>query len=133
MVAALVWVGCGSDVPELADLPFGECACQQSDPPRCPVDVCDLRLEIEAATCQGEVNLVEIQIGAQLEKHIWVPGKPAHSCTTVKRGGSFELVARADTAWRWGPTIACPAQTDPTEMVGPTVSRVLQCIPASEP
>ncbi len=125
-------MGCGSEAPELAELPFGDCACQKSDPPRCPVDVCDLRLEIESASCLGEVNLVEIQIGASLEKHIWLPGQPARTCATVKRGQSFSVVARSDTSWRWSPTIACPKDVEAGATEGTTVSRLLQCIPADE-
>lgn len=128
----LAVASCGSEVPDLAERPFGVCACQAAGATSCPVDVCDLRLEIEASTCKGLVNQVEIQIGAELEKQFWVPGQPSRTCATVKRGESFEVVARADTAWRWSPTIPCPAQTDPSATEGTTVSRVLQCIPAGE-
>ena len=128
----LLWAGCGSEAPELAEYDFGTCACQAGSTTTCPVDVCDLRLEIEASSCKGQVNAVEIQIGPYLEKHIWVPGEPARTCATVKRGVSFELVARADTAWRWTPSIPCPLQTDAGATEGTTVSRVLQCIPSGE-
>ena len=123
---------CTAETPELAELPFGECACQQTDPPSCPMDVCDLRLEIEVGSCLGQVNLVEIQVGAQLEKHIWLPGQPARTCTTVKRGESFSVIARSDTSWRWSPTIGCPKELEPGATEGTTVSRLLQCIPADE-
>lgn len=132
MVALWLVAGCGSEAPELAKYDFGSCACQAGETTICPVDVCDLRLEIEAASCAGEVNLVEIQIGPYLEKHIWVPGVPARTCATVKRGESFELVARADTAWRWTPSIPCPDQVEAGATEGTTVSRVLQCIPSGE-
>ncbi len=131
-LALMVLWACTAESPELAELPFGDCACQQSDPSRCPTDVCDLRLEIEGATCLGKVNLVEIQIGSELEKHIWLPGQPARTCTTVKRGESFSVIARSDTSWRWSPTIGCPKKLEPGATEGTTVSRLLQCIPADE-
>lgn len=120
--------GCAADSVPLAELPFGQCVCQQGEKGECPVDVCDLQLEVEAATCAGKVELVEIMIGAELERHIWVPGEPARTCATVKRGESFKVVARADTAWAWMPEIACPAQGAADAKTGETISRVLQCV-----
>ena len=119
--------GCNVEPAQLDPLPFGPCACQDAPGGRCPVSVCDLRVELDKETCGQEVGVVEIMLGGQLESTIWKPGDQARTCATIPRGEAASFVARADTAWRWREQIACPAPDGAVEKAGPTVVRVLHC------
>ena len=122
-LACLV-MGCSVESSPMDPLPFGECKCTAE---QCPVTVCDIELELDPKTCTGEVNSVEVLVGAQLEQHIWSPGDKKRTCSTIARGATVELYARADTPWQWREDITCPAPDGGVEANGPTIVRVLQC------
>ena len=101
----------------------------------CPADRCDLQIEIEAASCAGQVAVVEAEIGGQLEPTRFSVGQPRRTCVTLARGSSAQIIARAaapDSApdsvpeWQWQETVTCPA-AQPGEQNGPTIARVFQC------
>ncbi len=117
---------CAAEAPTLDPLPLAtDCACAAAGG-SCPVTVCDVQIRVEAATCDGELAAVEVLIDGRLEPQVLLPGMAARSCSTVARGATAEIVARADTGWRWLETLTCPAATA-GETQGPTLDRVLHC------
>ena len=116
--------GCGAEAVAIDEPAQPTCACK----PDCPVDVCDLQIEIDKVSCAGKVNVVEILIGGVLEPGVWVPGQPKRTCATVARGEVFHVTARADTSWLWSPQVTCPNQSEPNAANGTTIARVLQCL-----
>jgi hypothetical protein len=101
----------------------------------CPVDRCDLQIDIEAGSCAGQVSVVEVEIGGQLEPRLFRVGQPQRTCVTLARGSSAQIVARAATPdgaaasvpeWLWQETVTCPA-AQAGEQSGPTIARVFQC------
>ncbi len=119
--------GCTVESTTLDPLPFGECLCADAT---CPTAVCDLRVEVDPKTCAGKVGEVEILIGEQLEQRVWSPGDNERTCSTIPRGASAKLFARADTDWQWRETVACPAPDGAVETEGPTIVRILHCTSA---
>ncbi len=118
------FLGCGAEAPAIDEPASPSCACK----PECPVEVCDLQLEVDKASCGGRVSVVEVLIDGMLEPGVWVPGQPRRTCATVQRGAVFHVTARADTSWLWSPEIKCPSQAEPGAANGTTISRVLQCL-----
>lgn len=129
-LCAAVMTGCVAAAPTLDPLPLAaDCACADG---ACPVAVCDVSIEVEAATCASEVDKVEILIGDTLEPAIFVPGQLGRTCATIPRGGKAWLRARADKAWSWEEELTCPAAA-PGETSGPTIARVLHCAGGEAP
>ncbi|HAN31777.1 MAG TPA: hypothetical protein DCQ06_09295 [Myxococcales bacterium] len=123
---AMTWSLCSCSVEpaDLDPLPFGPCLCEAE---QCPVSVCDVELSLDAKSCAGQVNSVEVLIAEQLESYIWTPGDKKRTCSTIPRGQTVELYARADSPWQWREEISCPAPDGSNEVSGPTIIRVLQC------
>lgn len=123
---APIWLaGCGAEAPTLDPVPLAtSCACAGA---ACPTSVCDVSIELEAATCGALVNKVELMIDDQLEPTIWVPGDILHSCATIPRGAKATMVARSDTGWAWEDPLECPV-ADAGDTQGPTITRVLHCV-----
>jgi hypothetical protein len=116
--------GCGAEAASIDEPASPFCACK----PECPVEVCDLQLEVDKASCGGLVSVVEVLIDGMLEPGVWLPGQPRRTCATVQRGAVFHVTARADTSWLWSPEITCPSQGELDAVNGTTISRVLQCL-----
>ncbi len=118
-------VACAAEAPTLDPLPLAtDCVCAAAG--SCPLTVCDVQILVEADTCGGELAAVEVLINGRLEPEVLRSGTAARSCSTVARGATAEIIARADTGWRWLESVACPAAT-PGESEGPTLERVLHC------
>ncbi len=127
-VASALAAGCATDAPALDALPLaGSCACVDGV---CPANVCDVSVELEAATCGAVVNQVEVMLDDRLEPAIWVPGATLRSCGTLARGAKATLVGRSDTGWAWDDIVECPAAAA-GETKGPTIVRVLHCVTGS--
>lgn len=117
--------GCTAQAPGLDALPLAEaCACVGGT---CPTNVCDVSVELEAATCGTVVEHVEVMLDDKLEPAIWVPGDTLRSCTAIARGAKATLVGRSDTGWAWDDEVQCPAAAA-GETSGPTIVRVLHCV-----
>lgn len=131
IAARRLWLGlvlltsaCADDLPDVAAAPLAlDCACPAGE---CPVDVCDLQIEVSNASCASEVQAVEVLLGDRLEPATFLPGQPRRTCTTWKRGTTLALQARADRVWQWAETITCPVKA-PGETRGPTIARLLNC------
>ena len=125
---ALLWLaGCAAEAPTLDPLPLStDCACAGG---ACPTSVCDISVELEAATCGSQLKHVELLIDDELESAIWVPGDALRTCATIPRGAKATMVARSDTGWGWEDPIECPA-AEVGETQGPTITRVLHCVTA---
>lgn len=92
----------------------------------CPPQVCDVQIELEAATCGRSVELVEVLVNGKLEPGLWRPGQRLRTCATVARGAAATLDARSDGSWRWQHEVSCPPLQQ-GEAAGYTIVRVLHC------
>lgn len=118
-----VWSSCVDGVvPDSPKAPTCKCA----PPALCPVDVCDLQIELSPKTCTGKVGNVEVLMGDELEPALFTVGTPQRTCGTIPRGATRKLYARSDTTWQWIEEIACPPAAAGDKQ-GVTVVRVLNC------
>lgn len=120
-------VGCADAVPT-DPVPAVTCKCEAGKP--CPVNACDLQIELSQASCAGKVSKVEILLGDQLEPQPVLLGTPRRLCAGMNRGQVLPMRARSDTSWQWNEDIACPPAS-PDDTQGVTVVRVLNCIAAT--
>lgn len=124
MLVTLMAASCTAEAPTIDALPLaGPCLCEGGT---CPATVCDILLTVEAETCEGSVEVVEVMLGETLEPTMLAPGQSARTCATIPRGETALMRARADAAWSWEEPIACPAAA-PGETQGPTIARILHC------
>lgn len=123
VLLAFLGASCIDGVP-VDKVPAVVCKCEAGKP--CPVDVCDLQVEISQKSCTGKVAKVEVLLGGQLEPAIVQIGSPRRTCATIERGKVLPLHARSDTSWQWIEDIACPP-AGPSDSQGVTVVRVLNC------
>jgi hypothetical protein len=123
----LLWAAlsaCTAESTQLDPLPLAvDCPCAGG---ACPATSCGLRLEVEAASCLGEVEAVEVMVGATLEPVIWRPGDRLLTCAGIARGATQTLRARGDVGWSWTEPLSCPAPRA-GETAGPIITRVLHC------
>ncbi len=117
--------GCAVESPTLEPLPLAtDCRCEGEV---CPIDVCGVRLTVEAESCQGKVGAVEIMLGETLEPHVWQPGDTVTACASIARGKAVTMQARADKGWKWTEEVFCP-DPEAGQTVGPTITRILHCV-----
>ena len=106
--------------------------CKCAPPALCPVDVCDLQIELSTKTCADKVSKVEVMLGDELEPNLFTVGTPQRTCGTLPRGATRKLYARSDTSWQWIEEIACPPAAAGDKQ-GVTVVRVLNCATSPKP
>ena len=121
----LVAAGCSVESTTLEPLPLAtDCRCEGEV---CPVDVCGVRLTVEAESCEGKVGAVEIMLGETLEPHVWRPGDTVTACASIGRGQAVTMHARADKGWKWTEEVFCP-DPEAGQTVGPAITRILHCV-----